>query len=115
VIGITGGHGQGDSSPRIKLTRHVHLAGFDGFDEVFEDTIDDLFVEGGVIAEGEEVEFERLAFETETMGNIVDGDDAEIRLTGDGAEGGEFGAMEPDMVGAVGVGVLEGFETSLVG
>ena len=86
------------------------VAGIHEADEVFHDDVDAVLVEVAVVAEGEEVELERLAFDHALVGQVGDADLSEVGLSGDGAEAGEFGAVELHPVVVFGMLVLEGFQ-----
>ena len=86
------------------------VAGIHEADEVFHDDVDAVLVEVAVVAEGEEVELERLAFDHALVGQVGDADLSEVGLSGDGAEAGELGAVELHPVVVFGMLVLEGFQ-----
>ena len=79
-------------------------------DEVLHDDVDAVLVEVAVVAEGEEVELERLALDHALVGEVGDADLGEVGLAGDGAQAGELGAVELHPVVVLGVFVLEGFQ-----
>ena len=107
------GDGDGDATPAVESAGDFHPTGVKDADEVIEDSIDDGFVKSAVVSEREQIEFERLAFEAEGAGDVFDLKVAEIGLAGDGAEAGEFGAIEVDGVRAGRFGVGKGFEAGL--
>lgn len=86
-----------------------------GFHEVIEKRVDDSFVECAMISEREQIEFEGFAFQALPIRHVANPDVSEIRLSGDGADGGEFGAVELDPVGAVRMRVVEGFQNGGTG
>jgi hypothetical protein len=84
-----------------------HGAGFEKLDEVVEDLVGDGFVVDAFGAEGLEVELVGFEFDAEFVGDVGELDGAEVRLAGDGADGGEFGGDVEDGVVARGLGVGE--------
>ena len=66
-----------------------------------------------MIAEAVEVQFERFRFDKEAGGNIVDHQMGEIRLTGDGAERGEFGGGETRDIICPGMRIWHAIENRL--
>jgi len=89
---------------------HLDVFGVHETDEVFHDDVDTVFVEVAVIAEGEEVEFERLALHHAVVGQVGDANLGEVGLSGNGAQGGELGAVELHPVVVLRVFVFEGFQ-----
>jgi len=83
--------------------------------QILENPVYDFFMEGGVVSERKQVEFERFAFQTETRGNVFDGELAEVGLGGNRAEGGELGAIESDSIGALGESILESLQAGAGG
>jgi hypothetical protein len=99
-----------DATARGEKACYFEVSRFHEGDEVVEDDIDAIFVETAVVAEAEEVEFKGLALDHAEVGDVIDKYGGEVGLSGDGAEGGELGAVEADTVIAPGVFVGEGFE-----
>src|ERR1700678_478742 len=71
-----------------------------GFDDVVENLVDDVLLEDAEVAIGEEILFEGLEFEAGLAGHVADGEAAEVGQAGLGADGGELGVVDEDLVGA---------------
>jgi len=82
--------------------------GISGFDDVFENLVDDVFLEDAEVAVAEEIFLERLEFEAAVAGHIADGEDAEVGKAGFGADGSEFWVVDEDFV--AGKLILPGFD-----
>jgi hypothetical protein len=67
-------------------------------------------VEAAVAAETEQIELKRFTLHHQPAGDIVYGNHREIRLVGDGAQAGEFGAVEFDHVVYVRMPVFKDFQ-----
>ena len=98
-------HPCGDPAAHVEIADHFHPAGLTGFDEVIQNHIGDFFIEGPLVAEGPEVEFEGFKLDAESVGHIPDPDCRKIRLTRLGAEAGEFGTNALNFIIAFGLGV----------
>ena len=114
LLALGRGDGQGDAAARTELAVDLHPSRFARLDEVGEDTVDGLFVERMVVAEGIEVELEGFAFDASFVGDVPYTDVSEVRLSGHGTQAGELGAVEQDLVVALGIGVDEGLKLRLV-
>ena len=95
VIGI---RIDGNASPRGKKPCDFNVLGSHQPDEVFQDDVDAVFMESAMVAEAEEVELQAFAFHHLDVGDIADADLCEIRLAGDGAQAGEFGAFSSAII-----------------
>lgn len=62
----------------------------DRANKVVQDSICDRFCKGSCVSEGVEEKLKRLTFDALLFRGVADGDRGEVRLTCDGAEGGEF-------------------------
>ena len=108
------GHGgELDAAAGGEPALHLQPAGGDGRHEVIRDAVDDLFVEGGIVAVGGQVVLEGLGFHTVSVRYVGDRQVAGVRLAGDGAEGGKFVRVQRDGVGAR-AAVGEGFQLGVV-
>ena len=65
-----------------------------------------------VVAEGKQVQLEAFAFDHFLIRHVGDGDLGKIRLAGDGAQAGEFRAVEFDEIVVPGMLVLKGFQNA---
>jgi len=82
-IRIFGTDGERDSATRRELRGHDCLTRRACFDEVVENAVRYCFVEGAFIPIRCQIKFERLAFDAEAIGNVIDVDPGKIRLTRD--------------------------------
>ena len=95
----------GGEDPRYLKVLRVHQ-----FDQVFHDDVDTIFVEIAVVAEREEVEFERLRLYHLLPWNVGDIDCGEVGLPRLGAERGELRTMESNQILVVRMFVYKSFE-----
>ena len=79
-------------------------------DEVLHDHVDAVLVETSVVAEAEEIELQALALDHPEVRDIGDAYLREVRLTGDRAQGREFGTVEAYPVVVVRMLVLKCFQ-----
>ena len=100
----------GDASAGRKEARHLQILGIHQFHQVFHDGVHAVFVEISVVAETEQIELQALGFYHFLIRNIADTNLGKVRLTGDGAQGGELRAVETHPIVVVLVLVLEGFQ-----
>ena len=96
-------------------TRGKESCNFDVFrvhqaDEVFHDDVHAVFVEVAVVAKAEEIEFQAFAFDHAPVGQVADAYFGKVGLPGDGAQTGEFGAVEAYPIIVIGVAIFESFE-----
>lgn len=104
-VGVNGESATGkEFAPNFNIARGHEL------DEVFHDDVNAVFMEGAMVAEAKEVELEALAFNHLLVGDVANVDGGEVGLAGDGAEGGEFWAVEFDKVVIFLVAIFKGFE-----
>lgn len=109
-LSIVGIRMNADTAAGNKEPHHFDIAGLHKDNEVVEDNIDAVLVEVAMVAEREEVELEAFAFHHTAVGDIEDAYLGKVWLAGDGAERGEFRAVELHPVIALWVAVFEGFE-----
>ena len=79
--------------------------------KIVQNSISDRFCKGSCIPEGVEIKFKGLTFDALLFRGVANGDDGEVGLTCDGAEGGEFWGGKGDLVRAVGLGIGKGFQS----
>ena len=72
--------------------------GIGGFDNVFKDLIHDVFLKDTEIAVAEEIFLERFELEAALAGHVTDGEDAEVRQAGFGADAGQLGIVYFDFI-----------------
>jgi len=85
------------------------------FDEIVEYTVRDGFVERALIAIGGEIEFQRLAFDAETVGHVVDIDPGEIGLACHRTNGSEIIGFKMNSIIALRSGIWKSLESRLRG
>lgn len=98
-----------DAAAHVEAGGQAHVAGLGGLDQVVEDAVGDVLVEMALVAEAPDVELQALQLDADLVGDVVQGQDGEIRLPGLGAEAGEFRNLHVDLVIPVGSGIREGF------
>ena len=91
------------------------VTGGAGRNNSIQDPVDGLFMECVVVAEREEKEFQRLALNTELIGDIAQNDVAEVGLIGHRTERGEFRTIKLDLIIPVGINIVKNFEMRLIG
>ena len=91
---IVGIRMDGDAAAWCEDARHLDVAWIHELDEVLHNDVDAVLVEVAVVAEGEEVEFQRLRLHHPDIGDVRDDDVGKVRLAGDRAEAGELWAVE---------------------
>jgi len=89
----------GDAAAGAEVADDFGPDGVAGFDYVVEDLVDDVFLEDAEVAVGEEVLLEGLELEAGLAGHVADGDAAKVGEAGLGADGGELGVVDEDLVG----------------
>src|SRR5687767_5289645 len=75
-----------------------HLERLGRGDEIVEDPVRDVLVEGALVAVAPEVELERLQLDAELIRHVADADRRKVRLPRLRAEARELGAFEADLV-----------------
>ena len=98
--GVGGFDDGGDAAAGAEVADDFGPDGVAGFDDVVEDLVDDVFLEDAEVAVGEEVLLEGLELEAAVAGHVADGEAAEVGEAGLGADGGELGVVDEDLVGA---------------
>ena len=78
--------------------------------QIFQNAIDDLFVEASRISVRREIELQRFALDAKCVGNIFDCYTREVRLPCDWAHGGKFWTLKPDRITAARVLIPKGFQ-----
>ena len=89
----------GDAAAGAEVAGDFGPDGVAGFDDVVEDLVDDVFLKDAEVAVGEEVLLEALELEAGFAGHVADEDAAEVGKAGFGADGGELGVVDEDLVG----------------
>ena len=96
-----------DAAAGREDTRHLDVLGVHEADKVVEDDVDAVLVEIAVVAEREQIEFQRLGLHHALARDVGDDDGRKVRLPCLGAERGELGTMESDEILVFGVLVDE--------
>ena len=96
-----------DAAAGREDTRHLDVLGVHEADKVVEDDVDAVLVEIAVVAEREQIEFQRLGLHHALARDVGDDDSRKVRLPCFGAERGELGTMESDEILVFGVLVDE--------
>ena len=100
-----------DSSANVPVSNDLDPPWVDGGDDVVEDPVRYVLVEGAFVPVCPEVDLERLEFYAQLVGDVVDDKVCEVRLTCEGAETGEFWSVEGDDVVPAGMRIGERIET----
>ena len=85
LVRILGANSEGDSAARGELRGDDDLARCARSDEIVKDAVCDGFVERVLIPIRCQIKFQRLAFDAETVGDVINVDPREIRLARDRA------------------------------
>src|ERR1700685_722378 len=89
----------GDASAGAEVADYLGPDGVGGFDDVVEDLVDDVFLEDAEVAVDKEVFLEGLQLHALLAGHVADGEAAEVGKPGLGADAGELGVVDEDLVG----------------
>ena len=90
LVRIFDTHSKRNSAARGELRRHDRFTGCAGLHKIIEDAIRDRFVERALVSIRREIEFERLTFDAEMVGHVIDIDPSKIGLACDRADRGEI-------------------------
>lgn len=90
--------GGGDAAAGAEFSADDGPDGIAGLDDVFEDLVDDVFLEDAEVAVAEEVFLEGSELEAALAGHVADVEDAEVRQAGFGADRSEFRIVDGDFV-----------------
>jgi hypothetical protein len=93
-----GFHCGGDAAAGAKDAFDYGPDGVGGFDYVFENLIDDVFLEDAEVAVAVEIFLERFELEAALAGHVADGENAEVGQAGFGADAGQFGVVDFDLI-----------------
>lgn len=111
-LGITDVDHRMDTPAHIEIRVDFHPPGLRGFDQVIQDLIRDLLMEGPFIAIAPKIEFQAFELHAELIGDVADPDLCEIRLAGLRAKTGEFRTFDIDRIIAPRIRILEDLEFS---
>ena len=107
---VVGVRVDGDAAAGGEETGYLNVFGVHELHEVLHDGVHYVLVEVSVAPEAEKIEFQGLGFHHLHVGNVADADFCKVRLACDGAQGSEFGAVEPYPVVVVRVLVFKGLQ-----
>ena len=99
-----------DTAARHEFAPHFDVLGVHQPNEVFHDDVDTVFVKITVIAETEQIQFERLALHHLLVGQVADVNRGEVGLAGNRAQRGELRTVELHEIIVFGMFVVERFE-----
>jgi hypothetical protein len=114
-VRILGTNGESDPAARRELRGHDCLSRRACFDEVVENAVRYCFVEGAFIPIRCQIKFERLAFDAEAIGNVIDVDPGEIWLACDWTNRSEIVRFKMNPVVPAGRRIRESLESRLGG
>jgi hypothetical protein len=103
-----GFNGCGNTAAGTEFAADNGPDGVAGFHHVFEDLVDDVFLEDAEVAVAEEIFLEGFEFEAAAAGHVADGERTKVRQSGLGADGCQFGIVDDNFVS--GKLVLPGFD-----
>ena len=92
-----------DAAAGSEDTRNLDVLGVHEADKVVENDVDAVLVEITMVAEREQIEFQRLGLHHALARDVGDDDSGKVRLPCFGAERGELGTMESDEILVFGV------------
>ena len=107
-------HRREDAAPHIPARCQSHVTRRGGRDQIIEDLVGNGLVKGAFVPVGPHVELEGLELHVTTIGNVVDGEVSEVGLARQGAQAGELGDLDVNLVVPLGLwlskvsSVLEG-------
>jgi len=96
--GETSFDGGSDAAAGAELATDYGPGGIACLDHIFEDLVDDVFLEDAEVAVAEEVLLEGFEFEAAMARHVADVEDAEIWQPGFGADRGQFRVIDGDFV-----------------
>src|SRR5450759_1602330 len=91
-------HCEGNAAAGIEEAAYAQSAGPDGAHDIVQHTVDHRLVETGVRTVTEQIEFERLAFQAQLVGHVLDLDPSKVGLSCNGTQAGEFRTVEVDQI-----------------
>ena len=112
-VWILGAYCQRDSAACGKLRGDNGLARRARFDKIVQDTVCDCLVECSLVSIRRKIKFERLTFDTEMVGNIIDVNPGKIGLACDGTNGSEIIRFKMNAVVSLGCRIWKSLEPRL--
>src|SRR4051794_34996515 len=107
---MRGGDGSRGAAADGEVSYNGHRSRVQLGDAVVENLIHNGLVKDALVAEGKVVELQALHLDAFLVRRVGQRDGRKIGLAGDGADAGEFGEGEFDLVVALGARVVEGVE-----
>ena len=98
LVRILGANSEGNAAARGKLRGQDRFARCARFDEIVKDAVCDSFVERVLVPIRCQIKFQRLTFDAETIGYVIDIDPGKVGLTCDRANGSEIIRFKMDPV-----------------
>jgi len=102
-----------NSTTSIESSFEFHPAWGECADQVVEDDVGDVFIKDAFVAIALQIEFQALEFDAFFGGDVGEGQGSEVGLAGLGADRGELGADDLDLVIPLRELVVEGLEQVL--
>jgi hypothetical protein len=96
--GPAGFYGGGDAAAGAEDAFDYGPNWVGGLDDVFEDLVDDVLLKDAEVAVAVEIFLERFEFEAALAGHVADGENAEVGQAGFGADAGQFGVVDFNLV-----------------
>lgn len=107
---IFGSHDGAKAPTHIEIACDGHLTRVADIHKIVKYAVDYRLIKYSLLPEGEEIHFERLEFEANTVGHIVDRDGCKVGLSGDRADRRELRAGVDDTEIALGARAVESLE-----
>ena len=104
-----------DSAADVEISSQAHEIGRNSRCQVAKNLIGYGFVENTLVAKRPDVVFQRLQFDTQLIGNVLQVKNRKIRLSCARAEAGKFGHAHAYDVGPRALGVLECLQNKVAG
>jgi hypothetical protein len=112
---VFGNDRKGQSATGRESGLDFHPARLAGLNQVIQDLVDDMLIEGMDVSVRRQIKLERLGLNAELIRNVLDEDLSEIGLARHRAEGSEIRAVEADSIIAAGLGVWKGLDSGGLG
>ena len=113
LVWVLGANSERDSAASRELCGHNCLARRACFYEIVQDAVRDRFIEGALIPIRSQIKLERLAFDAETVRDVIDINPGKVRLARDWTNRSEVVGFEMNPVIAAWHGILESLQPRL--
>ena len=94
----------------VKIPDDSHRSRMTGPDQVVEDPVDDVFVEGPFRAEGPKIKLKGFELDTQLVWDITDANGGKVGLSGARAHTSKLGTLHADFIIPTGTRVREGLQ-----